>query len=61
MSQKDQTPTIFWNNFTKTDQLSMTFNGEDRYSFAYCLWLKSLVWVENHLCSFHRNSSIIAG
>jgi len=42
MSQKNRTPTIFWNNFTKTDLLSMIFGREDRYSFAYKLWVK--IW-----------------
>jgi len=27
----------------------MIFGTEDRYSFAYRLWVKSLIWVDNHL------------
>jgi len=36
---KTRTPMILWNNFTKTDQLSVTIGREDRYSFAtHCGW-----------------------
>jgi len=54
-------PKIFWNNFAKTDPLSMIFGREDRHSLAYRLRVKRLIPVKNHLRGFHRNSSTIAG
>ena len=57
---KNWTPTIFQNNFAKTDQLSTIFSREDRYSFAYRLCrVKSLMWVDNNLRGF-RNSITMA-
>ena len=38
----------------------MIFGREDRYSVTYQLWVKSVILVENHLHSFHRDSSTIA-
>jgi len=35
-------PMIFWNNFTKTKSLSMTFGREYHYSVAY--WLRWKLW-----------------
>jgi len=52
---------MFRNDLTKTDRLSMVFGREDRYSFAYQLWIKSLIRVEKHLRGLQRNSSSIAG
>ena len=54
------TSTIFWDNFYKTDQLSLSFSRDNQYSFASWFWSKSLIQVENHLCRFLRNSSTVA-
>jgi len=62
MSQKEPEFLRYsWIKFTKTDWLSMVFGRDDRYYFSYWLCVKSLIQVENHLHSFHRNSSTIAG
>jgi len=34
---KKLVPMIFWNNFTKTDRISMIFGKKDRYSLS-CLY-----------------------
>jgi len=58
---KSWTPTLFQTNLSKTEWLTVIFGRKDRYTSAYRVWVKSLIWAENHLRGFHGNGSTIAG
>ena len=58
VSQKNWTHKTGWYNLIKSGPLWMIFHKMHWHLIANWLCLKSFIWVECHLCSYHGNNRI---